>query len=31
MADQVNLEEVADAMYKMIKDRMGKKNGKQPT
>ena len=31
MAEQVKVEEVADAMYKMIKDSMGQKNGKQPT
>ncbi len=28
MADQVNVEEVADAMYKMIKESMGQKKWK---
>jgi hypothetical protein len=28
MADQVNVDEVADAMYKMIKDSMGQKKWK---
>ena len=28
MADQVNVEEVADAMYKMVKDTMGQKKWK---
>ena len=28
MAEQVNVEEVADAMYKMIKDSMGQKKWK---
>ena len=28
MADQVNVEEVADAMYKMVKDSMGQKKWK---
>ena len=28
MADQVNVEEVADALYKMVKDTMGQKKWK---